>query len=571
MVHIRIVKGVVIFVCSLLFFSFSFPLYHRVTAQHLLTIDAPSSVGAGENFNITITVNGIPVIAARVTFDEVTHQTGINGKARFTAPQVDSDTTFPIVANKSGYTDGTSSILVTNSASPEQPQLHIQAPSEVEEEHTFTVLITANGIPIPDVTVTFLGRFFSTDENGLITLNTPSVSENTSYFIGANKTGYRPVDTWILILNNVTKPELALVIDGPSQITAGQTFVIEVTANDIPIVGAAISFHNELFTTDGLGQVQLIAPTVTEDTDLPLLATKTGYQPATFTIRIIPIEIFKGWVYGMVTDTLDRPLHLANVCLILSQTTEITISQCVLTSSDGFYLIEVTPGTYNLSASKDGYLPESLDSINVLSNTSLEINLQLAVQPSSSEPPQSPKEPMQYTISYGIQNEIVGAVIALPQEQQTQISIFKPGIDIMVLPSQQPGRLTFSITGQDHLNGTVVALEIADNASFFEMPFSSIKDFQVIYDGVLLSPASAIEEVLSSSPQSHASWIGVITSSHAYILLNFPEFSTHSVSIIPLQQVVESIGGFTALLIYLAFIIIGALIFIGIGEFSDRP
>jgi len=178
---------------------------------------------------------------------------------------------------------------------------------------------------------------------------------------------------------------------------------------------------------------------------------------------------------------------------------------------------------------------------------------------------------MQYTISYGIQNEIVGAVIALPQEQQTQISIFKPGIDIMVLPSQQPGRLTFSITGQDHLNGTVVALEIADNASFFEMPFSSIKDFQVIYDGVLLSPASAIEEVLSSSPQSHASWIGVITSSHAYILLNFPEFSTHSVSIIPLQQVVESIGGFTALLIYLAFIIIGALIFIGIGEFSDRP
>jgi len=77
-----------------------------------LIIITPSSVIEDEVFQVIVTLGDIPIENVKVDFLGETYHTDVDGIVNLTAPQVDGDTNFLIVANKSGYQNGTAWIAV---------------------------------------------------------------------------------------------------------------------------------------------------------------------------------------------------------------------------------------------------------------------------------------------------------------------------------------------------------------------------------------------------------------------------------------------------------------------------
>jgi hypothetical protein len=77
-----------------------------------LVIDAPSSVIEEDDFLAIVTADGIPIMGARVVFLNESYYTDSNGSVLLTAPRVDEDSWYDILASKDGYISDGALILV---------------------------------------------------------------------------------------------------------------------------------------------------------------------------------------------------------------------------------------------------------------------------------------------------------------------------------------------------------------------------------------------------------------------------------------------------------------------------
>jgi len=84
----------------------------------------------------------------------------------------------------------------------------------------------------------------------------------------------------------ITVPQL--IIGAPSSITEGETFEVNITANDNPI-DVEVTFDGNIYSTGPDGIVYLTAPQVEEDTEYNITASKEGYTSITTTIMILNI------------------------------------------------------------------------------------------------------------------------------------------------------------------------------------------------------------------------------------------------------------------------------------------
>jgi parallel beta-helix repeat protein len=79
----------------------NYPLMHHFELYYILNISAPSEVNEGELFNVVVTSLGGPVVPdALVGFNNEIIRTDENGRVFFTAPLVDEDTYYDIIAVK---------------------------------------------------------------------------------------------------------------------------------------------------------------------------------------------------------------------------------------------------------------------------------------------------------------------------------------------------------------------------------------------------------------------------------------------------------------------------------------
>jgi hypothetical protein len=155
-----------------------------------LVINSPSFVNESENFEVFITVNGTPMSNVNVVFAKQTKVTDSSGKVQFLAPYVSTSTIFNITAQKVGYQENTSSIMVWRI-----PQLLIEAPGNVTAGQQFSITVADDhGWSITGATVTFNGNVYTT-VTGSTTLIAPMQKGN--YIITAEFSGYR--NTTILI------------------------------------------------------------------------------------------------------------------------------------------------------------------------------------------------------------------------------------------------------------------------------------------------------------------------------------------------------------------------------------
>ncbi len=158
----------------------------------------------------------------------------------------------------------------------------------VSERNSFIVTVLSNGDPVSDVRVSFAGVSKTTNALGTITLTAPEVNADEEFTLSVTKTGYLPDSVTIKVENS--EDELTLEMDIPGYVYEEDVFQVSVTANNLPVENVQIGFNQELYQTDTNGQITLTAPSVSQDTEFIITASKTGYINAqdTLTVRKSP-------------------------------------------------------------------------------------------------------------------------------------------------------------------------------------------------------------------------------------------------------------------------------------------
>ena len=136
------------------------------------------------------------------------------------------------------------SLIITIDQAAGQPQLVITAPSEIDEDESFAVLVTVDGFRIQNVSISFNNITYYSNINGLALFPTPMVQQDTNFTISASKDGYLPASSWIWVLDSEDPPDEQLIITSPSEVFEGEQFNVLVTVNSTPIPNVILNFSN---------------------------------------------------------------------------------------------------------------------------------------------------------------------------------------------------------------------------------------------------------------------------------------------------------------------------------------
>jgi hypothetical protein len=361
--------------------------------------------------------------------------------------------------------------FTTEEAPVSEPQLSISAPPSVNEETSFQVMVTADGTPVAEVRVTFADVMYLTDTDGIVDLIAPSVDQNTTYRITADKTGYLSDSTWITVLNQEE-------------------------------------------------------------------------------------ELHIGWVHGIVMETIDNTttiLQDAMVCLTLSiQNKEIT-SKCTFTDETGGYTITAPTGMYALKAGKEGYITSTITEVTIQGNETTWTNFTLE-QGTGSEPGIIPIfiEEYREEINQAIETGDVGAeVVVQPETEESMVFSYN---DVTVDPFEITDEsISLLVNGDETGAGKTIVVTIEG--------FALDQEVVVAYDGIPLTLADGIQDVLDpNNDGSIAEYIAVQDPDGTRaIMVSVPHFSEHEITIYTLGEVVEAINFVTALVVYFAIIVVTAI------------
>ena len=240
-----------------------------------------SSVYEGDQFNVTVLKenDGAPVEGALVEIGggldvKMTNETGI---AVFTAPEVTSDVTYDITAEKEGFAPDVDSILVLN-----KPQLYLEeTPGLVFENEIISLKSVIEGAmqPIEGVLVAVEGiGSVVTDVNGYANFTAPEVEVDTVYNVTAEKDLYKPYESVVAVLNSMLEIISPMIVDEEERFTV---MVIN-KADGLMIQGATVKFGElDVNITNETGIATFMAPMVECNTTFNLTASKDTYTNAT--------------------------------------------------------------------------------------------------------------------------------------------------------------------------------------------------------------------------------------------------------------------------------------------------
>jgi len=260
-------------------------------------------------------------------------------------------------------TSGVSSIACKKQ--PQYPLLSITAPSTVYEYQTFMVRVTSLNNPVAGakVTITASGQTYFTsytDSNGYVCACISGIDQTKNMTITATKTGYLPGTAWLVVYD---VPQL--VIQAPSSVYENQQFMVRITANNQPVVGADVVFNDIIEQTNLNGTVNFIAPEVNMTHNFLITACKYGYLNATASILVVNIPQYPQLVISAPLSVLENQEFTVHIFANNQSVPGVSVifsafNMTKLTNSNGtvnFWAPEVNVNTvFSINAFKNGYL-----------------------------------------------------------------------------------------------------------------------------------------------------------------------------------------------------------------------
>ena len=535
----------------ILAFSLLYPLLffnEFAIAEEPLHADIPPEVAEGVIFQVYVSSGGEPLEGAFVRpewieqgFDH--YETNAQGIVNLTAPWVEQNTRYSIQVEKEGYGGLIGWIYILDE---ESPQLVIHVSSPIIEGTDFLVNITADDNPVEnaEVTVEWNSWAYFTDENGTTVITAPLVYTTTIYTISVRKAGHLPADDEITVINYV--PKLLLTVE--PTVFEGENFTVGVTQEDTggAVEDVEVTFNQEVYHTDSNGRVTITAPEVEDNTEFTLVGVHVGYQTGKATIIVTDTdeEEPSGFIYGMVSC---GPIYLSGVTITVTQGDENWITY---TDIDGRYSIAVAPGIYEVTASKEGYITETKQGIEVIAYAANEVTFSLEKE---TEPETTPIQTYDY-IDYTIQEKAAMGIIGARMDifsDENSISYFSSELTIHLNSTKE--RITFNVSAENNTPGTILVVYIGEGA------LSDLNNLTVTYDGATINESIYVEEFFNISENSSPSWLRVLTTTGLYMFISVPQFSTHEITISPLQKIIE-VSNLTFIIFYLIVIVVAVAV-----------
>lgn len=137
-----------------------------------------------------------------------------------------------------------------------------------------------------------------------------------------------------------------------------------------------------------------------------------------------------------------------------------------------------------------------------------------------------------------------------------KISIYD-SVNITKLDAKN-GEVSFTVSGNESRTGKTVVINV--NSSMF----NSDKNIAVKYDGENIKMADDINDVLNPNDDgSNPEYFVSVGANGTQISVSIPHFSEHEITIYSLaENVVEALGGVTAMIIYIAICMVAAVVFV---------
>ncbi|MFH1102018.1 MAG: NosD domain-containing protein [Methanobacteriota archaeon] len=429
-------------------------------------------------------------------------------------------------------------------------RLSINAPSTVQENSAFQVTVTANGNPIPNALVEFGGNNYYTTSNGIAIVTSPNVAQNVTLQLFASLTGYVSDSQSITVINTPVTQEPVLEITAPSSVNEDTIFIITVTTQSIPVSAVTITFNSDQYTTNTSGGLTLLAPSVEDNTDYMITATKNGYQSAqkTITIQNLGVIDHNGSIDGIIYDLNDNPIKNVTICA-----TQIDTQYCATSNDDGAYHLSLPPGIYALSASKEGYVPVTIHNVLISEGSTRYRDIQI-LQRTTTPPKQLGTQVIQSTITHAAEAGQLLATIDVQPLTDAEIITFGQQVEITNI-SHTEKHVNFTIGGPDGPTGKYLAILIGEGT------LEDIQNINLTYDGLPVQKVPLVTLFsLTLNTTDIVQWTNVLTldennTAVQYVIVWIPHFSQHALSIFSFESLPKPIQQFSQVALIGAIIV----------------
>jgi len=237
-----------------------------------------------------------------------------------------------------------------------------------------TVTDSVTTLPIKDANVTAGGVFDLTDSNGRYDLNVAS----GNYTVSVKRLGYLSQSKNATVPINVTTTVNFALVPNPAEMGSIEGNVTD-SNTTLPIAGASIEVDGFSTQTNATGRYKIQVPA---PQNYSVTASKNGYVDKTVNnvnvrvgnttfvnIALAPVPPPVGTLEGNVTD--------ASTHLPIEDAVIMAGNKSAETNSSGRYKIELAPGTYNVTASKKGYVNQTKTGIVIAAGNVTTLNFAL--------------------------------------------------------------------------------------------------------------------------------------------------------------------------------------------------
>ncbi len=259
----------------------------------------------------------------------------------------------------------------------------------------------------------------------------------------------------------------------------------------------------------------------------------------------------------------------SNMALVSSEI-QIPIWRYTLTDNNGYFNFDsLKTGTYEIYISKSGYKSESkkitVDEDVILdfslqkniSDYDLEIITNYPINESLLSIREIGGRDNLKSINTAIKNGEVGGEIFIEKSLDGKIFLQNEDITIKSLGIDD-NKLSILVSGEDSTTGKTIVINTESGY------FKNTDNIIINYDGELIKIADDINDILNpSDDSSRAEYLILQGADGVQILVSIPHFSDHQITIYSVSEIVETLGGTTAIMIYIIVCLVTTTIFVG--------
>ena len=250
----------------------------------------------------------------------------------------------------------------------------------------------------------------------------------------------------------------------------------------------------------------------------------------------------------------------------------ISIWDTIFTDENGEYGFSLlASGYYMVKASKYGY-QSSTKIVQIEEDESLELDFTLnrTLSHSINEKNRivAVKETNMYIRQIGGSDNVesiddainkgdVGGEVIIEKNLESDLVVYNNRLSINEFNVER-NRVSLRINGDENITGKTLVINVEEGV--FENPDKMV----VKYDGETIKIADDIDDVLNPDDDgSHPEYLITHGANGTQIVVSIPHFSEHEITIYSVAEVVELLGGITAVILYIVICAVAAIVFVG--------